>query len=336
MGNPKFVLYKQRVLERYNQLKELGLTVSYSFKTNNEVGAVLERITDCFFSVHSLKELEMIEDKKRVWYLLLNEENLEEVFSKGVRNFVVDLRDDLDKVLNLIKRKKEAINLLLRIKLKENTIFTGKYYVFGMESKEINDLIPELKKNEFIKKLGIHFHRKTQNVSEWNLKSELIEFLSSDSIRYIDIINIGGGIPGNYKNTSDKVVDFIFDKIRELKQWFNGEIIIEPGRFIASYAIDLECEIVAIRDNTIFVNFSVFNGAFDTLIYNIKLLVDGELEDGRRYIIKGSTPCSSDILRYEVFLKNPKVGDTIRFLYAGAYNYTTDFCCLEKIETIVV
>ena len=43
-----------------------------------------------------------------------------------------------------------------------------------------------------------------------------------------------------------------------------------------------------------------------------------------------------DLFRYRVFLKDPKVGDKIVFLNAGAYNFATDFCGLKKLETVVV
>jgi ornithine decarboxylase len=309
-------------------------------KTNYEVGKVLEKETDCFFSVHNMKELEKVRDVRRVWFFVLATSNrdLEALFDKGVENFVVDLKEDVAKLLGVAAKKRQKINLLLRIRLKENTIFTGKHYVWGMESKVVNQLIPDLRKNQSVKKLGVHAHRKTQNVSEWNLKEELEEFILPENLHMLDVINIGGGIPGKYKNTNDRAVPFVLSKIREVRDWFHGELFAEPGRPIASYAVDLECSIIAVQDDTIFVNVSIFNSAMDTVVYNIKLLVDGELPEGRggKYTIKGCSPCSEDILRYEVFLKEPKVGDTIRFLNAGAYNYTTDFCCLDKIETVVV
>ena len=43
-----------------------------------------------------------------------------------------------------------------------------------------------------------------------------------------------------------------------------------------------------------------------------------------------------DIFRYQVYLRDPKAGDKLVFLNAGAYNFTTDFCNLEKMETVVV
>ncbi|MBT5924699.1 decarboxylase, partial [Candidatus Woesearchaeota archaeon] len=66
------------------------------------------------------------------------------------------------------------------------------------------------------------------------------------------------------------------------------------------------------------------------------LLVENELEkhQGEPYVIKGITPCSLDLFRYRVYLNEPKVGDKITFLNAGAYNFSTEFCDLEKLETI--
>ena len=336
--NPRFILYKDKVLKKYFELKDLSLKVSYSLKTNLEVGKILEDESDSMFSVHSLRELERVEDKMRVWYFLLgiSEKDLEEIWTKGVRNFVVDLVADLNLLEKFIENKKEKINLLLRINLRENTIFSGRYYVFGMKSEIVNEKISSLRENESIDKLGIHFHRKTQNVSEWNLKEDLENFLSKENLEKIDIINIGGGLPGSYKNTDDRTLKMIFRKILEIKEEFGKEIIVEPGRFIASNSVDLECKIIAIQGKTIFVSCSIFNSALDTIVANVKLLVEGEKEEGNKYMIKGCTPASEDIFRYEVYLENPKVGDTLKFLNAGAYNYSSDFCYLDKIKTIVV
>ena len=336
--NPRFILYKDKVLKKYSELKDLSLKVSYSLKTNLEVGKILEDESDSMFSVHSLRELERVEDKMRVWYFLLgiSEKDLEEIWNKGVRNFVVDLVADLNLLEKFIENKKEKIKLLLRINLRENTIFSGRYYVFGMKSEIVNEKISSLRENEFIGKLGIHFHRKTQNVSEWNLKEDLENFLSKENLEKIDIINIGGGLPGSYKNTDDRTLKMIFRKILEIKEEFGKEIIVEPGRFIASNSVDLECKIIAIQGKTIFVNCSIFNSALDTIVANVKLLVEGEKEKGNKYMIKGCTPASEDIFRYEVYLENPKVGDILKFLNAGAYNYSSDFCDLEKIRTTVV
>ena len=42
-----------------------------------------------------------------------------------------------------------------------------------------------------------------------------------------------------------------------------------------------------------------------------------------------------DLFRYRVYLNEPRVGDSLVFLNATAYNFCSDFCDLEEIETEV-
>jgi len=337
----RFVLSKSKLLEQYNTAKSLADEVSYSFKTNPFVGTVLEKETDCQFSIHLKNMLEKIKDKKRVWFFAQawDEEEIDEVFSSGVARFVVDNENDLNILLKYIKKNNRQIDLLLRMRLKEKTVQTGKHYVFGMLANQINNLIPELRKNNRIKNLGIHFHRKTQNISEWTLTEELKEIINPEIWGMIDILNIGGGLPIDYKNShASSILPYIFEKIKKLKEFMkskNIKMIIEPGRFIAGPPVKLECYIKNIYNNNIIVDCSVYNSAMDTFVANVRLQVEGELENGDVYTIKGMTPDSMDILRYKVYLNNPKIGDKIVFLNAGAYTFSTDFCGIKRVEIVV-
>ena len=101
----------------------------------------------------------------------------------------------------------------------------------------------------------------------------------------------------------------------------------------------LVSHVKAIYDKNIVVDASVYNTDMDALIVPVKLLVEGEIsrEDGKSYVIKGITPCSMDLFRYRVYLKEePSVGDEIVFLNAGAYNFASDFCDLPRLETEIV
>jgi ornithine decarboxylase len=82
----------------------------------------------------------------------------------------------------------------------------------------------------------------------------------------------------------------------------------------------------------------VYNSDLDALIVPVKLLVEDELDKGKGkpYAVKGVTPCSMDLFRYKVYLDNPKVGDNIVFLNAGAYNFSSKFCNLDEIETEII
>lgn len=361
---PKFILSKTKVLEQFNKVKELADYVSYSSKTNQDVTKILEDNINCFFSVHFQNELKHIKDLSRVIFLAQgwNKNEIRSLVEKKINWFVVDNESDLDVLLDFLEKEdlgnknkdrisnerknkpNRKINLLLRIKLKELTLKTGKFFVFGMKSKVVNRRIREIKNNEKlknkIKELGIHFHRKTQNMSEWNYKYEIASIVDNDVLELLDIVNMGGGLPSEYANTNVDVLPSIFNEVTEFKKWLNQhniKLMIEPGRFIAAPAGKLVTKIVGIHDNNIIVNASVYNSDLDALIVPVKLLVEGELlkREGEPYVIKGITPCSMDLFRYRVYLNNPQVGDELVFLNAGAYNFTTNFCDLDEIETEV-
>lgn len=343
MKKAKFILSKNKVIEQYNNVKSFADIVSYSSKTNQDVTKILESETDSLFSVHFVNELKHIKDMSRVIFLAQAWDALmiKGLVDRGIRYFIVDNENDLDILLDFLEKSDVKINLFLRMKLRENTIRTEKYFVFGMGSEIINKRVRELKDNDHIVKLGIHFHRKTQNMSEWNLKYELSNVISEDVFKILDFVNIGGGIPSVYANTNEDVIRTVFSRIKEFKIWLNSmnvKMIIEPGRYIAAPAVKLVTQIMAIDGENITVNASVYNSDMDALIVPVKLLVEGELSkgEGKSYVIKGMTPCSMDLFRYRVYLSCPNVCDSIVFLNAGAYNFSSDFCDLEKLDVEVV
>ncbi len=339
----KFLLSKSKALEQFNLVKKVSDIVSYSSKTNPKITPILESETNAIFSVHHKNELVHLKDKSKALFLAqgLTNNLLDELTNLSVKFFVIDNIPDLDVLLNYIKTNNINIKLLLRIKLQEHSIRTEKYFVFGMPSDFIKEQIPKLKSNPNIDKIGIHFHRKTQNMSEWNYQYELTEMFSEDILKMMDIVNIGGGLPSVYANTNIDVVNSVLKKINEIKLWLNSlniKIIVEPGRFIAAPSAKLVTNVIRVYDNNIIVDASVYNSDLDAIVVPVKLIVEDELDkkEGTPYVIKGITPCSMDLFRYRVYLKKIKDGDTITFLNAGAYNFSSEFCDLNKIETEIV
>lgn len=337
--NSIFILSKKVVFEQLKKLKPICDEISYSLKTNHSVGKLLEEV-DCSFSIHSMEDTNLVAEKNRIWFFAQawSSDNIDSLVKKDIKQFVVDNEKDLITLTDFLEKNEVKVNLLLRMRLKEHTVHTGKHFVFGMFSTQINSLIPKLHNNPNISKLGIHVHRKTQNLSEWSLKEEISDSLTPETISNIDVINIGGGLPSVYKNFNINVYDSIFKRIANLHNWLKEKkihMIIEPGRFIAAPSTILKTKILSIYNNTLVVDASVFNSAMDTFIANIKLLVEGEIDKGTPYTIKGCTPDSMDIFRYQVFLEQPRIGDYIVFKNAGAYNFQCDFCNLPKIKTVI-
>ena len=349
----KFILSKKKALEQFEKVRRISDIVSYSSKTNPKLTPILERKTNCMFSIHMVTELKNIVDYSRVLFLAQawNEEVILDLLMKGIRWFVIDNENDFKELYNLIKMNDirdrfGKINLLFRMKLKENTLRTEKYYVFGIFSDVIVKLISKIEEEgnrDSFENIGIHFHRKSQNISEWKLKFELENTFKSEFFEKINVINIGGGLPSIYSNTNIQIFEGIFLKIKEIKDWLNKKginLMIEPGRFIAAPAGRLVSRVIGLHEDTIIVDASVYNGDLDALVIPVKLLIDGESKNKmpgyKQYIIKGITPCSLDLFRYRVYLKEKQIGDKIIFLNAGAYNFSSDFCDMEPLETEMI
>ena len=341
MSEAKFVLSKRKLREQWNLLKELGVKISYSYKTNHEVGNVLQEESDADFSIHAQEEIEMIKDKSKLWFFLQAEssEELKEFLNKEIKKFVVDNPEDLKTLLKVIWEEKIKIKLSLRMKFSEHRIGTGRYFVYGMDSKKVNELINELTGNDFIEKIGVHIHRKSQNTSEWEIVEELRDSLSEDSLRKISFLNLGGGLPSIYRGYTTKVLPYIFEKIKKARDFLKDygiETYVEPGRFLAAPCINLHTKIIQVQGKNLIINTTIYNCALDTVLTSKKMLVKEELENGNAYLIKGNSPTRDDLFRYKVFLDKPKVGEEIIFLGAGAYNYSTDFFGYKKLDTKIV
>lgn len=340
---PKFILSKKVLTEQVRKLEELGLKISYSYKTNRIVGKVLQEMkSNVDFSIHAKEEIDEMKDKSKIWFFLQteSEKEISEILDKKIRNFVVDNEVDLGRILKTAEKKKMKINLSLRMKFQEHRIGTGKYFVYGMPSNKINEIISEIKQNEFIDNFGIHLHRKSQNTSEWEIVEELKDSLTKESLERINFVNLGGGLPSFYASSNVDVFSYIFSKLKDTKKWLEEkgiETFIEPGRFLAAPCVKLVVEIIQKYDGNLIVNTSIYNCALDTILTGTKMLVENELsekEKGEYFLIKGNSPTRDDIFRYKVKLNSDiKVGDKIIFLNAGAYNYATDFFGYKKLET---
>ena len=344
MSEARFILSKKILKEQIKKLENLKFKISYSHKTNREVGKVLQEISNIYFSIHRKEEINEIKNKNKIWFFTQAEssEELNYLLKKGIKNFVVDNEIDLENLLKTIEKNSKKINLSLRMKFHEHRVGTGKYFVYGMFSKTINSKISEIKNNPLIEKLGVHLHRKTQNTSEWKIIEELKDSLTEESLNRLDFVNLGGGLPVQYKSYQFADYSYIFERIKEVQRFLQSKKIetwIEPGRFLAGPCIKLEAEIIQIQEKNIIINISIYNCALDTLLTGTKMLIENELgeeEKGEDYLIKGNSPTRDDIFRYKVKLKNPGIGNKIIFLNAGSYNYATDFFGYKKLKTIIV
>ena len=339
---PHFILSKSALRNQVKLLEDLNLKISYSYKTNRQVGDILqEECPEVDFSVHANEEIEMIKDKSKISFFTQAEsvQELKKIITQGVTSFVIDNEIDLTNLLQAAKEVDTKVNISLRMKFQEHRIGTGKYFVYGMSSRKVNEIISEIKNNPFVKNIGVHIHRKSQNTSEWEIEEEVQDSLTQETLETIHSLNLGGGLPVKYRSFTSQVLPYIFQKLTNAKTFldkYNIQTIIEPGRFLAAPCIKLKAQIIQVQDNNLILNTTIYNCALDNILTETKMLAEEEVEEteeGDYYLIKGNSPTRDDIFRYKIKLNNPKVGDEITFINAGAYNYTTDFFGYKKLET---
>jgi len=334
----RFILSRRVALRQYSIARSYCDALAYSYKTNPHIWEVLKE-TDSMVGVSSIASMERVEGERAVYYLQgEREDEISYLLDRGVRWFIVDNEPELGKFIKVVERMGEKVNLFIRIKMREHTIYTGKHFVYGIDWRKVPRIMEEIG-SDLIDQLGIHFHRKTQNVGEWSLKEDVSEALA-DSLERIDWINIGGGIPVKYANSKPEV-EAVLREIGELKEFLNSrgiKLMMEPGRFIAAPSVALEAEVLNVYEGNVILDCSIFNAYMDAYLLNIRLPVLGELEGGGfRYLLKGRSPDSLDIFRYSVYLdRELKPGDKVIFLNAGAYNFHTEFNDMPKIKVEIV
>jgi len=336
-----FLINKKKVLEQYNNIANVCDIVSYSMKTNIDVSKILNKETNCWFSIHHIRYAKMYDPKKTIYFITGDTlKEIEKYINFGITKFVIDNVYDYSIMKKYIEKNPEKqLTIFLRMKLKEFTIHTEKHFVFGMYSEKINELVQELSNYKNIT-IGIHVHRKTQNIGEWNLLEELQNNLSDYTLKHIKYFCSGGGYPIVYKNYPECQENNVLSKLKELKTWLNKKgikLITEPGRYICGPSVELHAKIISIYDDTITLDCSIYNGTMDTFVANIRLPIKDETNEGYKYTIKGKTPDSIDIFRYKVFFAKPKkVGQKIIFENAGAYTYSTNLFGLQKLPIKII
>ena len=281
---PHFTLSKQKLQDQLKILTNLNLKISYSYKTNRQIGDILQKTSpNVNLSIHSQEEIPMIKDKSKISFFTQAESKKEliQILEQGIKTFVIDNEIDLNNLLQAAKQTKQKINISIRMKFHEHRIGTGKYFVYGLPSTKVNELIQKLKNNPQIKDLGIHIHRKSQNTSEWEIVEELKDSIDKETLEIIKSLNLGGGLPVEYKSYTNSTLPYILKKIAKAKEFLdqhNIQTIIEPGRFLAAPPIKLHTNIIQIQNNTLILNTTIYNFALDTVLTETKMLVEQETE----------------------------------------------------------
>ncbi len=209
---------------------------------------------------------------------------------------------------------------------------------FGCDPDMAKDLLVE-SINLGLQPEGVSFHVGSQqlNVDRWDRAIEVTANLFADLAQQgiiLDLVNLGGGFPGQYRESVPAVAAYAQAIKSSLAKHFGANqprTMLEPGRSLVADAgiIDTEILLISRRSYTddrrwIFLDLGKFGGLIETLDesieYRIKTPKDGS--PIAPVVLAGPTCDSMDVLYERADYGLPlslQIGDRLQILSTGAY-----------------
>ena len=315
-------------------------TILYAVKTNPNEKVIKEIISNGIedFDVASLNEIKLIKKIKpeaNLYFMhtIKSKESISSAyFDYGVKNFALDHKDELGKILEATNQAKD-LNLYVRIAVSNEHAEIDLSRKFGALPSEALGLVRLCK--EHSKKLGISFHVGSQCMHKISYSkgiSEIGNIIKKTKI-IPDIINVGGGFPSLYPDLNPEPLNNYLDEIKislkNLKLPKLPQIICEPGRAIVAESGSTIVKVVLRKKQNLYINDGTYGSLFDAGVPNFvlptKMITNGRIHSKKltAFDFYGPTCDSLDYMKGPFILPNNiKENDYIELGQLGAYGLT--------------
>ena len=314
--------------------------VLYAVKTNpNEKvlkTIISNKIED--FDVASINEIKLIKKLKpdaKLYFMhtVKSRENIAEAyFELGVKDFALDTKEELLKILEATNHAKD-LNLYVRIAVSNEHAEIDLSRKFGALPSEALGLVRLCR--EHAKKLGISFHVGSQCMHKISFSKGINEVGNIIKKTKIipDIINVGGGFPSVYPDLNPEPLNNYLDEIKKallkLKLPIMPKLICEPGRAIVAESGSTIVKVILRKKQKLYINDGTYGTLFDAGVPNFvfpnKMISSGRIQSKKltAFNFFGPTCDSLDYMHGPFFLPNNiKEGDYIELGQLGAYGLT--------------
>ena len=314
--------------------------VLYAVKTNPNEKVLKQILSNGIhdFDVASINEIKLIKKLKpdaKLYFMhtVKSRESIEEAyFNLGVRDFALDTKDELLKILESTKQAKD-LNLYIRIAISSEQAEIDLSRKFGALRSEALGLIRLCK--EHAKKIGISFHVGSQCMHKISFSKAIAEVGNIIKRTKIipDIINVGGGFPSIYPDLNPEPLNNYIEEIKKalskLKLANMPELICEPGRAIVAESGSAIVKVVLRKKQKLYINDGTYGTLFDAGVPNFvfpnKMISSGRVQSKKltAFSFFGPTCDSLDYMKGPFLLPNNiREGDYIELGQMGAYGLT--------------
>ena len=314
--------------------------VLYAVKTNpNEkiLKNIISNGINCF-DVASINEIKLIRKLKidaKLYFMhtVKSRESISEAyFNLGIKDFALDSKDELQKILEVTNQAKD-LNLYVRIAISNEHAEIDLSTKFGASPSEALGLVRLCK--EHAKKLGISFHVGSQCMHKISFSKAIAEVGNIIKKTKItpDVINVGGGFPSVYPDLNPEPLNNYIEEIKlalkKLKLHSMPELFCEPGRAIVAESGSAIVKVVLRKKQKLYINDGTYGALFDAGVPNFifpnKMISNGRVQSKKltAFSFFGPTCDSLDYMKGPFLLPNNiKEGDYIELGQLGAYGLT--------------
>jgi ornithine decarboxylase len=250
-------------------------------------------------------------------------------FDYGVRIFVLDSLDELDKIIKETNGAKD-LHLVVRLAVSSDYAQHKLNGKFGVSGPEAVLLLRQARASA--EELGVSFHVGSQCMRPEAYRAAME--IASDLIRQaqvtVDIVDVGGGFPVAYPGLTppplETYIEAIAKAFEDMPVLQNADLWCEPGRALCAEAGSHIVRVELRKGDQLYLNDgaygALFDAAHDGLVYPTRLL---RAKKGPRRVVKpfklyGPTCDSIDTLKGPFMLPSDvHEGDYIEFGQTGAY-----------------
>ena len=286
-------------------------------------------------SVNEIKLIKSMDSKAHIYFMhtVKNRNDITEAyFNLGIRDFALDTKDELIKILAATNYAKD-LTLYVRIAISNEHAEIDLSRKFGAHASEALGLVRLCK--EHAKKVGISFHVGSQCMHKISFAKGIKEIGSIIKKTKIipDIINVGGGFPSIYPDLNpeplENYIDEIKNSISNLNLPTTPELICEPGRAIVAESGSTIVKVNLRKKNKLYINDGTYGTLFDAGVPNFilpsRMIQNGRIQSKKltAFSFYGPTCDSMDFMKGPFLLPNNiKEGDYIELGQLGAYGLT--------------
>jgi ornithine decarboxylase len=259
---PGRVLYAVKCNPHPTVLRELYTAGIRHFDTASlpEIALVREKFPEAgAYFMHPVKGRAVIQTADHVY---------------GVDTFVVDHKDELDKVLN--ETGTEGITIVVRVATPPvEGIFFHLAAKFGAEPAEAAALLKDAHSRGA--QVGLCFHVGSQCLvpAAYGRALEICGQVLAEAKVPLQVLDVGGGFPAQYlTNTVPPLESFIAEietGVKALGLRRDCVLMCEPGRALVAEAMSLVVQVLLRKDDRLYINDGIYGSFSEMVTANLRL-----------------------------------------------------------------